>query len=150
MKLKVPETELKKYNVVIPKLFQLVLNLPEDKQAALLKYAEDLLTVEKRAYIRKSCKIPVSFATFDRVYHDTIKNISQRGVFIETQHPFFVGEDLTLTFSLTGFDKPLKIKGEIVQVNRNGIGIEFKDVSPYIEEMLATLINRMKEQNILK
>ena len=49
----VSEGELKKYNVVIPKLFQLVLNLPVEKQSALLKYAEDLLTVERRAYIRK-------------------------------------------------------------------------------------------------
>jgi len=144
--MKVSESDVKKYNVVIPKLFQLVLNLPEEKQTALLKYAEDLLTVEKRAYIRKSCSIPVSFATYDRVYTDTIKNISQRGVFIETQHPLFVGEEIILTFSITGFDKSLKIKGEIVQVNRNGIGIEFKDMSPYIEEMLATLIDRMKEE----
>ena len=144
--MKVSESDVKKYNVVIPKLFQLVLNLPEEKQTVLLKYAEDLLTVEKRAYIRKSCSIPVSFATYDRVYADTIKNISQRGVFIETQHPLFVGEEIILTFSITGFDKPLKVKGEIVQVNRNGIGIEFKDMSPYIEEMLATLINRMKEE----
>ncbi len=143
--MKVSESDVKKYNVVIPKLFQLVLNLPEEKQTALLKYAEDLLTVEKRAYIRKSCSIPVSFATYDRVYTDTIKNISQRGVFIATQHPLFVGEEIILTFSITGFDKSLKIKGEIVQVNRNGIGIEFKDMSPYIEEMLATLIDRMKE-----
>ena len=144
--MKVSESDVKKYNVVIPKLFQLVLNLSEEKQSALLKYAEDLLTVEKRAYIRKSCSIPVSFATYDRVYTDTIKNISQRGVFIETQHPLFVGEEIILTFSITGFDKSLKIKGEIVQVNRNGIGIEFKDMSPYIEEMLATLIDRMKEE----
>lgn len=144
--MKAPDRDLKKYNVVIPKLFQLVLNLSEEKQSALLKYAEDLLTVEKRAYIRKSCSIPVSFATYDRVYTDTIKNISQRGVFIETQHPLFVGEEIILTFSITGFDKSLKIKGEIVQVNRNGIGIEFKDMSPYIEEMLATLIDRMKEE----
>lgn len=144
--MKVSESDVKKYNVVIPKLFQLVLNLPEEKQTALLKYAEDLLTVEKRAYIRKSCSIPVSFATYDRVYTDTIKNISQRGVFIETQHPLFVGEEIMVTFSITGFDKPLKVKGEIVQVNRNGIGIEFKDMSPYIEEMLATLIDRMKEE----
>ena len=89
--MKVSESDVKKYNVVIPKLFQLVLNLPEEKQTVLLKYAEDLLTVEKRAYIRKSCSIPVSFATYDRVYADTIKNISQRGVFIETQHPLIVG-----------------------------------------------------------
>ena len=144
--MKTPNSDLKKYNVVIPKLFQMVLNLPEEKQTALLKYAEELLTVERRAFIRKSCSIPVSFATYDRVYTNTIRNISQKGVFIETQRPLFVAEELLMTFSIAGFDKPLKIKGEIVQVNRNGIGVEFKDMSPYIEEMLATLIDRMKEE----
>ncbi len=141
-----PETALKKYNVVIPKLFQIILNLPEEKQSVLLKYAEDLLTKEKRAFIRKSCSIPVSYATYDRVYTNIIKNISQKGVFIETQRPLFVGEELILSFSMAGFGKPLKVKGEIVQVNRSGIGVEFKNTSPYIEEMLATLINRMKEE----
>jgi Tfp pilus assembly protein PilZ len=141
-----PETALKKYNVVIPKLFQIILNLPEEKQSVLLKYAEDLLTKEKRAFIRKSCSIPVSYATYDRVYTNIIKNISQKGVFIETQRPLFVGEELILSFSMAGFGKPLKVKGEIVQVSRSGIGVEFKNTSPYIEEMLATLINRMKEE----
>ncbi len=144
--MKVSEGDPKKYNVVIPKLFQMVLNLSEEKQTALLQYAEDLLSVERRAYIRKSCSIPVNFATYDRVYTDTIKNISQKGVFIETQRPLFVGEEIIMSFSMVGFDKPLRIKGEIVLVNRNGIGVEFKEVSPYIEEMLATLIDRMKKE----
>jgi len=142
----VSEKVVKKYNVVIPKLFQIILNLPEAKQSVLLEYAEDLLTKERRAFIRKSCSIPVSYATYERVYTNIIKNISQKGVFIETQRPLFVGEDLVLSFSMPGFDKPFKVKGEIVQVNRNGIGVEFKNTSPYIEEMLATLINRMKEE----
>ncbi len=142
----VQETSLKKYNVVIPKLFQIILNLPEEKQSVLLQYAEDLLTKERRAFIRKSCSIPVSYATYDRVYTNIIKNISQKGVFIETQRPLFVGEELILSFSMADFGKPLKVKGEIVQVNRSGIGVEFKNTSPYIEEMLATLINRMKEE----
>jgi hypothetical protein len=47
---------------------------------------------------------------------------------------------------MDGFDKPLKIAGEIVQVNRSGIGVEFKNMSPYVMEMLATLIDRMKEE----
>ena len=127
--MKVSEGELKKYNVVIPKLFQLVLNLPEEKQSVLLKYAEDLLTVERRAYIRKSCSI----------------SVSQIGVFIESKRPLFVGEEIVMSFSIAGHDKPLRIKGEIVQVNRNGIGVEFKDMSPYIEDMLAKLIDRMEE-----
>ena len=139
-------TALKKYNVVIPKLFQIILNLPEEKQLALLQHAEDLLVKERRAFIRKSCSIPVSYATYDRVYSNTIKNISQRGVFIETQRPLFVGEELTMSFSIPGFGKPLKVKGEIVQVSRSGIGVEFKNMSPYIEEMIAKLINRMKTE----
>ena len=139
-------TALKKYNVVIPKLFQIILNLPEEKQLALLQHAEELLVKERRAFIRKSCSIPVSYATYDRVYSNTIKNISQRGVFIETQRPLFVGEELTMSFSMPGFGRALKVKGEIVQVSRSGIGVEFKNMSPYVEEMIAKLIHRMKTE----
>ncbi len=142
----IPETALKKYNVVIPKLFQIILNLPEEKQVALLQHAEELLVKERRAFVRKSCSIPVSYATYDRVYSNTIKNISQKGVFIETQRPLFVGEELVLSFSMKGFGKPLKVKGEIVQVSRSGIGVEFKRMSPYVEEMIAKLISRMKTE----
>ena len=137
---------LKKYNVVIPKLFQIILNISEEKQRLLLEYAEELLVKERRAFIRKTCSIPVSYATYDRVYTNTIKNISQKGVFIETQRPLFVGEELLLSFSMAGVDKPLKVKGEIVQVNRSGIGVEFKNMTPYVEEMLATMIGRMKAE----
>ena len=144
--MKVPETAFKKYNVVIPKLFQIILNLPEEKQLALLQHAEELLVKERRAFIRKKCSIPVSYATYDRVYTNTIKNISQRGVFIETQRPLFVGEELIMSFSMKGFGKPLKVKGEIVQVSRSGIGVEFKNISPYVEEMIAKLIKRMKTE----
>jgi Tfp pilus assembly protein PilZ len=140
----VPETALKKYNVVIPKLFQIILNLPEEKQLALLQHAEELLIKERRSFIRKTCSIPVSYATYDRVYSNTIKNISQKGVFIETKRPLFVGEELILSFTMPGFGKAFKVKGEIVQVSRSGIGVEFKNMSPYVEEMMASLINHMK------
>ena len=143
--MKIPENSLKKYNVVIPKLFQIILNLPEEKQLILLQYAEELLIKERRAFIRKKCSIPVSYATYDRVYSNIIKNISQKGVFIETQRPLFVGEELILSLTVVGFGAPLKIKGEIVQVSRNGIGVEFKNMSPYVKEMLGTLIERIKE-----
>jgi len=143
-----PEPALKKYNVVIPKLFQIILNLPEDKQLELLQHAEDLLIKERRAFVRKTCSIPVSYATYDRVYSNTIKNISQKGVFIETKRPLFVGEELILSFSMPGFGKAFKVKGEIVQVSRSGIGVEFKNMSPYIEEMMSSLINRMKTELI--
>jgi Tfp pilus assembly protein PilZ len=142
--MRTPENSLKKYNVVIPKLFQIILNLPEEKQHLLLQYAEELLIKERRAFVRKKCSIPVSYATYDRVYSNVIKNISQKGVFIETQRPLFVGEELILSFSIAGFGSPLKVKGEIVQVSRSGIGVEFKNMSPYVKEMLGTLLDKMK------
>jgi hypothetical protein len=55
-----------------------------------------------------------------------------------------VGDEIVMTFRLDGFDKSFKIRGEIAHATRSGVGVEFKDISPYIEEMLTNLIKRMK------
>ena len=77
------DQNIKQYNVTISKLIKLILRLNEEHQKALLKKGQELLSKEKRAP-RKSCRIPVRYKTFDRVYSDRIMNISQSGVFIET------------------------------------------------------------------
>lgn len=135
---------LKKYNIVISKLFQIVLDLNEEQQLSLLRYAEDLFIKEKRLNIRKSCDIPVNYATDYRVYTNHIKNISRKGLFIETQRPLIVGDEILMSFRLEGFNKPLKIKGEIAHATRKGVGVEFKEVSPYIEEMIDILLKGTK------
>jgi len=134
----------KKYNVVLSKLFQIVIDLTEEQQLALLRHAEDLFAKEKRISIRKSCDIPVSYATDYRVYANNIKNISQNGLFIDTRRPLIVGDEIIMTFRLDGFNKPFKIKGEIAHATRQGVGVEFKDISPYIEEMIEILIRQIK------
>jgi len=134
----------KKYNIVISKLFQIVIDLSEEQQLALLRHAEDLFAKDKRINIRKSCDIPVSYATDYRVYSNHIKNISHSGLFIDTQRPLIVGDEIIMTLRLDGFDKPLKIKGEIAHATRKGVGVEFKDVSPDIEEMIDLLLKQMK------
>jgi Tfp pilus assembly protein PilZ len=134
----------KKYNVVISKLFQVVIDLSEEQQETLLRHAEELLVKDKRVGIRKSCNIPINFAAYDRVYSNHIKNISPKGLFIETHRPLFVGDEIVMTFRLEGFDKPFKLWGEIAHATRFGVGVEFKDISPYIEEMLRNVIRGMK------
>jgi Tfp pilus assembly protein PilZ len=138
------EKDTKQYNVVISKLFQVVINLGEEQQEALLHHAEELLVKEKRSGKRKPCSIPINFAAYDRVYSNHIKNISSQGLFIDTQRPLLVGDEIVMTFRLDGFDKPLKVRGEIAHATRDGVGVEFKDISPYMEEMLRTVIKRMK------
>jgi len=134
----------KKYNVVLSKLFQIVIDLTEEQQLALLRHAEDLFAKEKRISIRKSCDIPVNYATDYRVYSNNIKNISQNGLFIDSQRPLIVGDEIIMNFRLDGFNKPLKIKGEIAHTTRQGVGVEFKDISPYIREMIGILLRRIK------
>jgi hypothetical protein len=55
-----------------------------------------------------------------------------------------VGDEIVMTFRLEGFDKPFKIRGEIAHATRSGVGVEFKVISPYIEEMLRSVIKGMK------
>jgi Tfp pilus assembly protein PilZ len=141
----IPDKELKKYNTLIYQLFNIVLNLSEKQQQILLQHAEELFLQEKRDHIRRAVKIPVYYATYDRVYSNYIKNISQSGLFIETQRPLFVGEEIIMTFRLEGFDKPLKIKGEVAHATRAGIGVEFKNASPYLMQIIGLLIDRMED-----
>jgi len=141
----IADKEIKRYNTLIYKLFNIVLSLSERQQQMLLRHAEDLFLQEKRNHIRKAVNIPVYYATNDRVFSNYIKNISQNGLFIETERPLFVGEEVLMTFRLEGFNKPLKIKGEVVHANRSGIGVEFKNTSQYLIQIIGLLVDRMEE-----
>ena len=140
-----PAQNDKKYSTLIYKLFNIVLSLSEEQQLEMLKHAEELFLEEKRSFTRRDCKIPVYYATYDRVYSNYIKNISRNGLFIKTQRPLFVGEEILMTFRLKGFDKPIKIKGEVAHATRAGIGVEFKDASPFLMEVLGILIDQIDE-----
>ena len=138
------EKKYSKANAVLDELFQIATKLNEEQQMALLLHAEDLFNRDKRSGLRKSCDIPINYATNDRVYTDQISNISRSGLFINTREPFTEGDEIITTFRLDGFDRPLKIKGTIAHSIRKGVGVKFKNLSPYIEEMIDILVKRMK------
>ena len=134
------EQSIKHYNVTISKLIKLILRLNEEHQEALLKKGQELLSKEKRAP-RKSCRIPVRYKTFDRVYSDRIMNISQSGVFIETRRPIFVGEEILMEFKIEGVNKTLKIKGKVVHASSRGVGIEFKNIDPTLSQVFPAILD---------
>jgi Tfp pilus assembly protein PilZ len=131
-------------NATLTKLFQIAVELNEDQQEELLSHAEQLLIEDKRENIRRSCNIPVSYAANDRVYSNQITNISADGLFIETRRSLIRGEEVIMAFKLEGFDKSLKLRGEITRANQSGVGVAYKNVSPHIEEMIRVIVNRMK------
>lgn len=137
------DQKIKQYDVTISELIKLILNLNEEHKKALLKKGQELLSKEKRAP-RKSCSMTVRYTTFDRVYSDRVKNISQSGVFIETRKPIFVGEEILMEFKVEGVKKPLKIKGEVVHASSRGVGVEFKNVDPALSKIMPAIFDLMK------
>ena len=133
-----------KYNLVIAKLYNLILNLNEAQQVALLKKAQELYTKENRIHERKICRIPVKYTAYDRIYSDCITNISQNGLFIETKRPLIVSDEIIMIFALEGLNETLKIRGKIVHANRMGVGVEFKNISPHLAKMIGVVVKRMK------
>lgn len=81
----------------------------------------------------------VDYADRDRAFKDFIKNISAGGVFIETNTPFSIGKDITLTFSFSNYQHPIKITVKIVWTDTLGIGVQFKSETQDLVAMIKSL-----------
>lgn len=138
------DQKIKQYNVTISKLIKLILSLNEEHQEALLKKGRELLSKEKRAP-RRSCRIPVRYTTFDRVYSDRIINISESGVFIDTRRPIFIGEEISMDLKIEGVNKTLRFEGKVVHASNRGVGIEFKNVDPTLSQILPDIFDLMED-----
>ena len=136
-------SKLEKYDITIKRLFDAILNLNHEQQTKVMICVEELLVENKRSSTRKTCNIPISYATENCIFSDYISNISRSGLFIETRRSLKVGEVIVLSFNMHGYDRPFKIKGKIIRSNGKGIGVEFKEVKPYIAEMFGALVERL-------
>ena len=116
---------------VYNKILTIIASLSESRMRKLLKSLEKWQQSkfdEKREHPRKQTFIWTECSADTRFFTDFIQNLSVSGLFIETQLPFFVGEKLSMTFSLPGADDPIKITGKIVRVDPNGIGVQFDEL----------------------
>ena len=133
-----------KYNTAILKLFKIILNLNGTQQELLLKLAENLFIKEMRAKNRQLCHTRIYYATSDRVFSSHIENISPTGLFIKSEKPLATGEEILMTFTIKGFSKPFKVRGEIAYANDAGIGVKFKDLSPIVANKLENVVVEMQ------
>jgi uncharacterized protein (TIGR02266 family) len=125
---------------VLARLIELIKDIPEEDQRTLLKELEEKYNKGRRRQERKPFFMVVDYSTKDRVYKDYIQNISAGGVFIETQMPFSVGQEVSLSFPLPNYLKYIKILGEVVRTCPQGIGLRFKPSSHDQEEMIQSLL----------
>jgi len=80
----------------------------------------------------------------DRYYRDFIQDMSGSGVFIKTSQTFSVGQTILMTFMTPDNQKPFRIKGEIIRIHEDGIGVKFKIESRVQEAALKSLVDMIQ------
>lgn len=80
---------------------------------------------DPREHQRNSYRKVVHFFSRNSKSKGYVKNISRGGAFIITREKFAIGQILNLVFPATRLKKELRLKGRIVRVDENGVGIRF-------------------------
>ena len=98
-----------------------------------------------REYPRLSCYLQVDFAAGGKAYRSCIRDISASGVFIETADTFKVSQEIALCFTLSESNEmmPFKLKGQVMRIYPDGIGVRYLDMSHYQREIINTLIDKI-------
>lgn len=128
---------------VVDRIHDLIRMMPEDELQTLLKELEQRVLKGERKHHRKPFFTAVDYATQDSLYKDFIKDISSGGVFINTSMPFSIGQEISLTFPTPNQQAHIKITGEIVRVNDEGIGVKFKIATEDQGTMIKTLLEML-------
>jgi type IV pilus assembly protein PilZ len=110
-------------------------------------------TVERRKHVRILVRVLVDFESPDTYLYDYSSNLSEGGIFVETDTPHPIGTTLTLRFTLPGVDRVFEAKGEVKWQNNlgekgnlpvpdlgRGMGIQFADMEDSDREILQKYV----------
>jgi Tfp pilus assembly protein PilZ len=153
-------TDERKYNVTLARLIKMVVGMSEKQQLIMLRLAEELLYRHKKPSLdrdapsrmtrhrpqhpRKPSSIIVNYAIGNRFYTDYIEDIHADGVFIATDEDFTVGEEMALAFSHPKFPDIFRVYGDIMYTTKDGIGVQFKNLSHPQQDRIKALVQWIK------
>ena len=83
-------------------------------------------TEDLRRHPRRSYRKTVLFTCQNQYYEGLANNISNGGIFIETGDKFSVGQVIRLVIPGTKIDKGVMLKGEVIHIKPEGVGVKFK------------------------
>lgn len=100
---------------------------------------------DKRRYPRLEFHCPVRIQGVDGVHRVT--DISMGGVFVEHKEPVTVnvGQILQLVIKIPTELEPIKLKAEVVNVRKRGVGFKFVDLSRRNQEVVRFCFDTFKD-----
>ena len=112
-------------------LFELINNMSDGEQRNLLKELEERQSRDKRRYERKPYSVSADYVAQDHSSKGLTKDISIGGVLLETSEirgSFSIGEDIILTIPYPNQEKYVKVRGEVVRIEPQRIGVKFETI----------------------
>ena len=110
-------------------LIKQVLEMTEGERLDLLAQLKKLpvkdLSLGDRDGIRRSYDQTITFSTQDHQYTALCKDISNGGIFVQTEEVFRLGQLVTLEIPFSHGKESIQVPAEIVRVNHDGIGLKF-------------------------
>lgn len=121
-----------------------VKNLNEDQQKEILKILEEMQKGRQREYQRIETRAEIDVVVGDRVIQTNAKDLCAGGIFINASGKFEINKSVRIVFSVSGHDKPFKLQGKIVRVEKTGVAICFENITPYFKKILDDVIWKNK------
>lgn len=116
-------------SAITARLFGLILKLPVEERQKMLDELEYQERATNRQFSRKDYFMTVQYVVNERLYDGFIKNISPSGLFIDASMDkapgIETGDPVILTFKHPDFNEHVKITGDVVRIDEDGIGVEF-------------------------
>jgi hypothetical protein len=87
------------------------------------------------------------FESFDAFIQEYVTNISRTGVFIKSSTPLAVGTRVNLRFTVIMDDiESIEGIGEVVRVEKEGMGVVFRELSSYSKGLIDKLLTQRATQ----
>lgn len=146
-KLKIPDSESDR-DEIRALIIKEINRMPDEEIQQFYQEIKERQTLKPRKHERRSLFLIVDYSVSGKYYRDSIQDISESGVFIKTSQTFSEGQMIQMTFMSPNYQKPFKIKGKIVRVHTDGVGVKFIMESQVQEAALKSFMNNVQEETI--
>ena len=102
---------------------------------------QELEPTDQRQHPRFGCRVKADFDINDWSYEGVITNISLGGLYIETQHPITVGNEIMLALTSLDKNRLCNVKGKVVRRDAKGVGIRFHELSMYQLQVVKSYLD---------
>jgi type IV pilus assembly protein PilZ len=107
-------------------------------------------TVERRLSHRAPVTVRVDYSTIDALFSEFTRNINEGGLFIESETPLALDEQVQLHFRLPGVEDPFKVSGRVAWVREAGadgppgMGVEFENLDAEARLRIDEIIQALR------